>query len=401
MVGRRMVGCWTATLLALAWCVGPATAQPNRSDAFELVPLVAFGGYDERPAYAFSRVVAGAVLSPREVAVVDRLAREIRVFSEQGTHLRTFGREGQGPGEFQFLRAIHPFSQERLAAWDFQAKRLSVFGVDGRHYSTTTISMEPMARMWADYVGSFSDGSFVLRNEPNEMALMNEPAGYRLDPTSFVRYSQAGDELGVLCVVPGPSRRLFHEDGTWGLEERLLERSVVGVVAGDVLYCGSTESLFLERVSPSGDVLSPFAVGVDPVPVTAGEVERIREMEEERILGAQERRSRSSSSVPFALPDNTAARLERLSRKEAYETRPAFRSLFADSAGGIWIEEYGPPDTDVARWVRWNGGTRSGWLEVPSTETVMDIDHGLLLTRSEDELGVFLVHLRRIVDPDA
>jgi len=377
-----------------------ASAQTNAPVTLRTSPPVTIGGYDDRPAYAFSRVVAGSVIAEGEVAIVDRVAREIRVFNVQGAHLRTFGREGQGPGEFQFLRTVQPFAVDRLAAWDFQVKRLSVFSFEGEHESTTTVTMEPMARLWSDYVGSFSDGSFVLRNNPNEMVLKDEPSGYRTDPTSFVRYSPEGEELDVLCIITGPERFLYHDDGSWGLEERLLERSVVGFVAGDILYCGSTESLDLRRVDRRGYTLPSVVVPREPVEASREEVERLRQLAEDRILLAQERRARTLSSAPFAFPDNTEAHLERLERRQAYRTRPAFRGVVGTSRGVLWVEDYGAPGREVALWARLEGSEVTGWLEVPGGESVLDIDHGVLVTLSEDDLGVHSVLVRRIVDPD-
>src|SRR5690606_18027452 len=35
------------------------------------------------------------------VWIVDRMAAELRVFDRNGTHVRTIGRKGSGPGEFE------------------------------------------------------------------------------------------------------------------------------------------------------------------------------------------------------------------------------------------------------------------------------------------------------------
>ena len=176
-----------------------------------------------------------------------------------------------------------------------------------------------------------------------------------------------------------------------------MERKVVGVIADDVLVCGSTESLHLQRVDVDGLRLDDLIVHRTPVAVSRAEVDALRRQEADKILRGQEQRRRSAATVPFSLEDKTEERLERLKEREAYRTRPAFRSLVGSSDGVLWVEDYGAPDRTEASWARVEGSVVTGYLTVPIGETVLDIDHGVLLTRSEDELGVHSVHIRRIV----
>lgn len=130
---------------------GRAAAQaddpfdPGGIPRLETSEVVRFGGYDDRPAFTFSSVEAAAVLSGRLVAVVDGQANEVREFDLAGNHVRSFGGRGDGPGEFKFLSAIQPLPGGELAAWDFQTKRVSVFGPDGAHLHTMTVHVQPKA----------------------------------------------------------------------------------------------------------------------------------------------------------------------------------------------------------------------------------------------------------------
>lgn len=406
MIGRQ-ISTWPAALSLLLAVSGTVAAQGldplngDRVPRLEVSELTRIGGYDERPAYSFSLISAGAVLSEEEVALVDRHSGEIRVFDVDGLHLRTFGREGEGPGEFRFLRALHPLPDNRLVGWDFQAKRVSVFASDGELRHTSSVAISGTMFLWADFVGAFPDGSFVLRMDPNEMALRNEPTGYRTEPTSFVHYSARGEQLETLCVVAGPEKYLYHEGRYWGLEDRLLEREVVGAVVGDTLHCGWTESLDLLRVTSRGDSLPSLSQIRPKVAVTTAEVESIRRREAGRIVEAQARRTRALSGAPFAPPDRSAARLERLAKKEAYATRPAFRSLLAGVDGALWVEDYGSPDDTAVQWVRFDETGVSARLEVPAQQTVLAIGRTTLLMRSEDEWGVQTVMVMRITEPEA
>ena len=65
------------------------------------------------------------------VYVADRQSCEVRVFGIDGTHQRTFGRCGEGPGEFtEFLWSI-AWVGDKLLALDFGGGRIGEVGEDG------------------------------------------------------------------------------------------------------------------------------------------------------------------------------------------------------------------------------------------------------------------------------
>lgn len=98
--------------LALVASIGPESAMEEGTPrAFGAVSSVTFGP-------------DGAVF------VADRLNREVRVFAEDGAHLRTFGREGEGPGEFGTLASLH-WTGSKLLALDFSNGRTGELSAEG------------------------------------------------------------------------------------------------------------------------------------------------------------------------------------------------------------------------------------------------------------------------------
>ena len=87
---------------------------------------------DEAGPEEFGRV-SGVALGPDgEVFVADRLNFEVRVFGLDGSHRRSFGRRGQGPGEFESLYSI-AWVGDRLLALDYGNMRISEFSAAGDH----------------------------------------------------------------------------------------------------------------------------------------------------------------------------------------------------------------------------------------------------------------------------
>ena len=87
----------------------------------------------------FGRVSAVALGPDGTVFVADAGNHEIRVFGLDGAHLRTFGREGEGPGEFESIYSI-AWAGDRLLAFDPPLGRIGEFSADGEwlgHRRTT------------------------------------------------------------------------------------------------------------------------------------------------------------------------------------------------------------------------------------------------------------------------
>ncbi len=116
----------------------------------------------------------------------------------KGQHLRTFGGKGEGPGEFQFLRQLAALSDGRLAAWDRQSRRVTVFEDDDDARSTGVIQIGFMDALWTRMVGAFSDGSAIVRIDPSVSAMREETVP---DIGHGLVLKRATDELDVHTVV--------------------------------------------------------------------------------------------------------------------------------------------------------------------------------------------------------
>ena len=57
---------------------------------------------------------------------------EVRIFGIDGVHRRTFGRDGEGPGEFARLYSV-AWLGDRLLALDSQQGRISEFSAEGEY----------------------------------------------------------------------------------------------------------------------------------------------------------------------------------------------------------------------------------------------------------------------------
>jgi len=107
---------------------------------------------------AFGNVMSLAVDGEGRIYVADSQASEIRVFSPEGECMRTFGRSGEGPGEFTLLAGIAWQPPGFLWAIDSIRERFTVFDSLGTILATHPMRLGPAAshpwRMWVDGGGS-------------------------------------------------------------------------------------------------------------------------------------------------------------------------------------------------------------------------------------------------------
>ncbi|MFG0252749.1 MAG: 6-bladed beta-propeller [Phycisphaerales bacterium JB038] len=84
---------------------------------------------------------------------------EMRIFDAEGTHLRTIGREGEGPGEFLFLWDAHPLGDDRIRALDIRNRRVGFFDAHGGEL----LGEVPLVTHWSNPngVGLLADGRYA------------------------------------------------------------------------------------------------------------------------------------------------------------------------------------------------------------------------------------------------
>ena len=98
-----------------------------------LVPVVSIGPRtltDTGSPDEFGGVNSVALGPDGEVYVADARNFEVRVFGLDGAHRRTFGRQGEGPGEFQALSSL-AWAGDRLLTYDVMLGRVGVWSAEG------------------------------------------------------------------------------------------------------------------------------------------------------------------------------------------------------------------------------------------------------------------------------
>lgn len=108
--------------------------------------------------YTFGAIADFAPLSGGGVAVLDRIAERVSIFDGEGVFVRSFGRHGEAPGEFQWPASLCVLPSGTILVLEGASGKVNVFDSTGVFLSSWM--MEGMG-IYPMEVEAFDDSSFV------------------------------------------------------------------------------------------------------------------------------------------------------------------------------------------------------------------------------------------------
>ncbi len=403
------------TLIALACQPGdsPADERPNfnvqDSAGIEIVesvtpewdgdgwrlsadPSLVIGRMSGDERYLFGEVAGAVVLRDGRVAVVDRQAALIRVYSPKGAHIEDWGGSGEGPGEFSGRpQKILPYRGDSILVEQFANDGANIYDDRGRfgravapemwvlfnlhRASLFDPSLSPVGTcctLW----GALPNGAFL--GSYSEMLPYPGTGTTRatvmaaITPESGSPPESAGDFLGGQYLYEP-------EGGVSGLQFQFRFSMAVGP---DGYFVTEGDAYSIDAYDASGRPRRIIRLDREPRPVT------------DEVKAAHEARLREETS-----PENEEWLRRRLS--VPYPTHlPAFEWLHADAEGNVWARHrrYGADDATASAGayeyiVFGADGRHLGTIELPAGLEVYQIGPDFVLGKVRDELGVDYVQL--------
>lgn len=347
----------------------------NVGDAplWQLAPIVSIGpesAFESDTPEAFGSVYGVAFGAAGNVFVADGLNREVRVFGPDGEHLRTFGRQGEGPGEFGNLNSL-AWVGSKLLTLDFGTGRIGEFSSDGEWLGQRS------------EFGGIGGGGGALRFYPVSAN------------RAFVRtYSPArGGMIFAGHNDAGPTADTFPP-----------LRAPEGIVSG--IQCTSATTLrsypipFAPRIvqhpGPDGTIYSAVTDEYR-IAVTRG-ADTLRLIERElpaEPVSDQEWEAGNEEYYAF-LNENPSASCEPR-RPDKPVAMPFVEDLFVAPDGRLWVEVVRAAGN---RWEVFDStGALVGATPAPDRSTVPAFGPGQLATARQDSLGLSHVDVYRVVEP--
>jgi hypothetical protein len=140
------------------------TISPDTSLTFADVdpdPALSLGGPDVSGPTQFFQV-RGIYVDPQgNLWIADGGSNELRIFRPDGSHWKTRGGKGEGPGEFERIHLLGAFRGDSVAMWDDRNPRLTVFDPLGEF--VRTVSARRGDDPAPNPIDVFPDGSILAK----------------------------------------------------------------------------------------------------------------------------------------------------------------------------------------------------------------------------------------------
>lgn len=301
------------------------------------------------------------------IAYVSGRDLEVRISSTSGRVVpASFGRDGEGPGEFKSLKWIEQCGEDRIYTWDFLQDRISTFSLTGEFLGQFTIAGPSLTQLYCDRAG------MVMALETPREALGPPSGNFEPMTARIIIVDGAGNSVSEHREVPmGRNRPL----GT----------VTTGGFVGDNMIVGTAEEEAIQLRGRDGTVirdipLGPLSRTITPALYEA-ELDRIAAQVNENVR-ARVREVMSSIPMPASLP--------------------AYRSVVTDKEEVAWVtlSSLGDGKTRLVA-VDVSTGSSSGvigTLEFPFEAELLEAGSRYLLMRTAsddgDDVLVFELTLR-------
>lgn len=348
------------------------------------IPVLRIGAEEAGP-YQFSFISTGLLLEGGGIAVVEQSAAEVRLFDADGRHVRSVGRRGRGPGEFQLISGLFRRSGDSLAAYDQIERRMTIFPLASGEPRVVRSQAVPGGRGNFDAFGAFGDGRLVLYNPGAGFRPDLEP-GLQWVPTEVVVLDPTDGAARTIARLP--SRQQFVLPGG---DTRVLApaHNAIRAVTGDGFYWGTSDRYEIRFFDTEGKLQRILRRPVEPRPVVPAMIEAWIAENLEEV-----RRSEGEAAVP---------RYRRSYEEGSFGDRvPLFDRAFVDGDARLWVGSSEWPDVQAAP-RRWSifapNGTWLGDVDAPPQLRIVDSREDLVLGIWQEEGDAPYVQVHRLLRP--
>lgn len=219
------------------------------ADAFSLEEDITIGG-QESAGYLLGEITSVCMSGDGTIYILDGKERDIKVFSPDGKFQKTFGKSGEGPGEFKFPNRIYFTKRNEIIVIDI--RRLSIFKPNGDYLRGISAAALDLMEACPDSLGNFF-GYLIVRDPTNPRYELRKIDG----------------ELKTLFVIDSSPLPNTARDG-FNPFFPILRWSVL---SGDRAICGYAVKPELRIYDANGRLFRKIEMEPDPISISQKDIE--------------------------------------------------------------------------------------------------------------------------------
>ena len=346
--------------------------QPNSRLPWSISasPTVSIGTLEGEDAYQLFRVSDAMRLEDGRIVVVNRGSNEMRVFDDEGIHLASWGREGEGPGEFTGIIEIDAWAGDSIMAFDFRQRRISVYGLDGVHGRTFALH-DNEDLVAPRFRGILSNGRLLVRS--GAIFTAGEiPDGLTRSDYEHATISADGEDAQSFGAFPGQEAFVLAGPGFMSVSTHPFGRNTVNTSWGAEVVVSATDTYELRAFDPDG------------APTRIIRRDHLASSPTQDQLNAHFLERYTDSD-----PEERAQQMERVAEMPLVDAFPAYADVKSDPLGHLWVQEYQLPEDEQVIWTVFDReGRVLGFVETPSDLEVFEIGADYILGQTQDDFDV-------------
>lgn len=272
------------------------------------------GEKTEKEDYWFSLLNSLAVDDSGNIYTLDPKEVKIRVFDTMGKLLRTFGRMGQGPGEFRGPGRMKIMSDGILVVYDVLSRRFTYLTLNGKFLKTVSANKLPMGSIRIDNRG------FVYQHKMGR--------GYKT-VEELIKYDP---DLNLIMKFHS-----FEKTRKRGVRNLFPKNFYFDLTKDDNLVWILSSTYDIHVVDPNGKTVKRILKDYDPVNITNSDKERFIKKE-----SSQELPFRSKLEFPDHFPVVTGLFID--DQDQIYT-----KTSEKDGKGSIYYDVFDPMGRYISR----------------------------------------------------
>jgi len=341
-------------------------------------PTLSIGILEGEDAYQFFGVAGTHRFSDGRLGVVNAGTREVRIYGQDGTHLRTFGQQGAGPEEFE-APILAGSMGDTLIVVDRAHHRLTLVHPDQGFVGLVRISDDVGG--YLNPSGSFANGQSVYGGA-FDMRRIGELHNGMNRAGTFYRSSNLDGSLAAdFGDKDGAEFFIKDIEGSGQESEHAVipfAKVPMAAVSSSFFFFSDQDDYEIEAYDSSGVLIRLIRLDWEPLAVTPADGERHIESVVEQV----------------GSPDQEAEIRAYLGALPLAENFPPHGALLTDRQDFLWVEDYQRPGVENRAWnVFDENGVLTGRVNLPERFNPLEIGEDYVLGVGWDDLNVEFVKM--------